>query len=110
METLTPPAAQNLRAARYVIAAGVVAALHVGKLPPALPVLKDVLGISLLQAGFLLSLVQLAGMTLADGKPGALMKAPASGFPREVSFLPDGRTLIATLYEDQRVELIPTPP
>ena len=64
METLTPPAAQNLRAARYVIAAGVVAALHVGKLPPALPVLKDVLGISLLQAGFLLSLVQLAGMTL----------------------------------------------
>lgn len=59
---MTPDAAHNLRAARYVIAAGVVAALHVGKLPPALPVLKDVLGISLLQAGFLLSLVQLAGM------------------------------------------------
>jgi predicted MFS family arabinose efflux permease len=56
--------ARPLRAARYVIAAGVVAALHVGKLPPALPVLRDVLGISLLQAGFLLSLVQLAGMTL----------------------------------------------
>ena len=64
VEKLTPEAAQNLRAARYVIAAGVVAALHVGKLPPALPVLKEVLGISLLQAGFLLSLVQLAGMTL----------------------------------------------
>ena len=61
---LTPEAAQNLRAARYVIAAGVVAALHVGKLPPALPVLREVLGISLLQAGFLLSLVQLAGMAL----------------------------------------------
>lgn len=60
----TSDTAQNLRAARYVIAAGVVAALHVGKLPPALPVLKEVLGISLLQAGFLLSLVQLAGMTL----------------------------------------------
>ncbi len=56
--------AQKLRAARYVMAAGVVAALHVGKLPPALPVLKEVLGISLLQAGFLLSLVQFAGMTL----------------------------------------------
>lgn len=56
--------AQKLRAARYVIAAGVVAALHVGKLPPALPVLEQMLGISLLQAGFLLSLVQLAGMTL----------------------------------------------
>ncbi len=51
-------------AARYVIAAGVVAALHVGKLPPALPVLRETLGISLVQAGFLLSLVQLAGMSL----------------------------------------------
>lgn len=47
-----------------MIAAGVVAALHVGKLPPALPVLGQVLGVSLVQAGFLLSLVQLAGMTL----------------------------------------------
>ncbi|MFC5521277.1 CynX/NimT family MFS transporter [Polaromonas jejuensis] len=53
-----------MQAARCVIAAGVVAALHVGKLPPALPVLEKVLGVSLLQAGFLLSLVQLAGMTL----------------------------------------------
>lgn len=47
-----------------VILAGVIAALHVGKLPPALPVLRDALGVSLLQAGFLLSLVQFAGMTL----------------------------------------------
>ena len=46
------------------MAAGVVAALYVGKLPPALPVLGQVLGVSLLQAGFLLSLVQLAGMAL----------------------------------------------
>lgn len=47
-----------------VIAAGVSAALHVGKLSPALPALGEALGVSLLQAGFLLSLVQLAGMTL----------------------------------------------
>jgi MFS family permease len=47
-----------------VIAAGVAAALHVGKLSPALPVLVETLGVTLLQAGFLLSLVQLAGMTL----------------------------------------------
>ena len=47
-----------------VVLAGVCAALHVGKLPPALPVLRDALHISLVQAGFLLSLVQLAGMTL----------------------------------------------
>jgi CP family cyanate transporter-like MFS transporter len=58
-----------------VILAGISAALHVGKLPPALPVLRDALGISLVQSGFLLSMVQLAGMTLglavgltADGR------------------------------------------
>lgn len=53
---------------------------------------------------------QLAGLSLVDGQPGKLMQAPAAGFPREVSFLPDGRTLVATLYEDDQVELIPTPP
>lgn len=57
--------------ASLVIAAGVVAALHVGKLPPALPALQQVLGVSLLQAGFLLALFQLAGMTL--GLPAGLL-------------------------------------
>ena len=52
-------------AAFVVICAGVVAALQIGKLPPALPELSQSLGLSLMQAGFLLSLVQLAGMTLA---------------------------------------------
>ena len=47
-----------------VILAGVAAALHVGKLPPAIPVLRDTLGVSLVQAGFMLSVVQMAGMTL----------------------------------------------
>ena len=64
MTETKPASTGHMSAARYVIAAGVVAALHVGKLPPALPVLKEVLGISLVQAGFLLSLVQLAGMSL----------------------------------------------
>lgn len=50
--------------ALLVVMGGVSAALHVGKLPPALPVLQQALGVSLLQAGFLLSLVQLAGMSL----------------------------------------------
>ena len=54
-----------------MIAAGVVAALHVGKLPPALPALQQVLGVSLVQAGFLLALFQLAGMTL--GLPAGLL-------------------------------------
>ena len=45
-----------------VMLAGITAALHIGKLPPAIPVLQAELGVSLVQAGFLLSLVQLAGM------------------------------------------------
>ncbi|MBM3387449.1 MAG: MFS transporter, partial [Betaproteobacteria bacterium] len=48
-----------------VVLAGGVAALQVGKLPPALPVLQQELGLSLLASGFLLSMVQLAGLTLA---------------------------------------------
>jgi MFS family permease len=47
-----------------IVLAGVCAALHVGKLPPALPVLQEALGITLVQAGFLLSAVQVASMTL----------------------------------------------
>jgi len=47
-----------------IVLAGVSAALHVGKLPPALPVLQQQLGVTLVQAGFLLSMVQLAGVTL----------------------------------------------
>ncbi|MEX0623346.1 CynX/NimT family MFS transporter [Saccharospirillum sp.] len=47
-----------------VIIAGVTAALHLGKLPPAITALEASLGITLLQAGFMLSLVQLAGMTV----------------------------------------------
>lgn len=50
--------------ALVVVLAGISAALHIGKLPPALPVLRDALHITLVQAGFLLSLVQVAGMAL----------------------------------------------
>ena len=57
--------ASPLGAAYGVIFSGVVAALQIGKLPPALPELSQTLGLSLMQSGFLLSLVQLAGMTLA---------------------------------------------
>ena len=58
-----------------VLIGGVSAALHVGKLPPAIPVLQSELGISLVQAGFLLSLVQLAGMML-----GLVIGLVADGF------------------------------
>lgn len=50
--------------ALVVLAAGICAALHVGKLAPAIAALQQALGVTLLQAGFLLSLVQLAGMSL----------------------------------------------
>ena len=66
---VAPPGAATL-----VLVSGLVAALHIGKMPPALPVLGESLGVSLVQAGFLLSVVQLAGMLgglliglLADG-------------------------------------------
>jgi len=59
-----PQPRAGLEPALIVIAAGVCAALHIGKLPPAIATLRDVLGLSLVQAGFLLSLVQAAGMTL----------------------------------------------
>ena len=67
-----------------VVGAGVAAALHVGKLPTALPVLREALGVTLVEAGFLLSLVQFAGMLLglavglaADGL--GLKRTMASG-------------------------------
>ncbi|SFQ10144.1 CynX/NimT family MFS transporter [Variovorax sp. 770b2] len=51
-------------AAFAVMLGGVSAALHLGKLPPAVPALQASLGIGLVEAGFLLSLVQVASMTL----------------------------------------------
>lgn len=57
-------AKRGLNPSWIIVAAGISAALHVGKLPPAVPVLQQELGISLVQAGFLLSTVQVAGMAL----------------------------------------------
>jgi MFS family permease len=53
------------RASWIVVLAGGVAALQVGKLPPALPELQAEMGLTLVQSGFLLSTVQLAGLSLA---------------------------------------------
>jgi len=68
--------------AMLVILCGVVAALHVGKLPPAIPLLQAQLGVTLVQAGFLLSLVQLAGMLA-----GVLVGLAADGFGLRRSML-----------------------
>ena len=51
--------------AALVVAAGIVAAMHVGKVVPAIPVLQAQLGLTLVQAGWLLSLSQMAGMLTA---------------------------------------------
>lgn len=65
MASIVPVARPRLPAATLaVVAAGVSAALHLGKLPPAVPALQAALGIDLVEAGFLLALVQMAGMTL----------------------------------------------
>ncbi|PQZ94869.1 MFS transporter [Arthrobacter sp. MYb227] len=45
-----------------VVFAGITAALHIWKLPAALPVIQEDLGLSLLVAGVLLGIVQVAGM------------------------------------------------
>lgn len=47
-----------------VVLAGMAAALHIAKLPSAVAVLQQAMDMDLVQAGFLLSMVQLAGMTL----------------------------------------------
>ncbi len=59
----SPPAVRVDRSL-LIIAGGVAAAIHVAKLPPAVPALRDALGISLVQAGFLISMVQFAAVVL----------------------------------------------
>ncbi len=54
-----------------ILLAGIVAALNIGKLPPALPALQAAFSITLVQASFLVSAFQVAGMTL--GLVGGLM-------------------------------------
>ena len=64
MSSVAAVSARVPAAAFAVLFGGVSAALHLGKLPPAVPALQASLGISLVEAGFLLSLVQVASMTL----------------------------------------------
>ena len=79
-------------AAWVVILAGVCAALHVAKLPPAIPALQHELGISLVEAGFLLSMVQLAGMGL-----GVLLQRVRAVLPRAAGALIGGAGLALLL-------------
>lgn len=80
----TAPTAQprGLPPAWLIVLSGIVAAMHVGKMAPAIPVLQTSLGVSLLQAGFLLSAVQLAGIAL-----GVLVGVMADGLGLRRSIL-----------------------
>ena len=62
--SVSASAGSGLRVPLCLVLVGVIAALHIWKLPPALPLLQAELGIDLVESGFLVSVVQLAGMTL----------------------------------------------
>jgi CP family cyanate transporter-like MFS transporter len=88
-----------------VIIAGMVAALHIGKIPPAIPVLRDAIGVSLIEAGFLLSMVQMAGMLT-----GVFIGLAADGFGLRRSMLLGQLTLalasLAGAWATQPAELL----
>jgi hypothetical protein len=51
--------------ALIIVAGGIVAAPHVGKISPALPAIRSDLGLSLVQGGFVVSMFYVLGMALA---------------------------------------------
>ncbi len=77
--TRTP---RRVSAPWVVMLAGVSAAMHIGKMAPAIPALQSTLEVSLLEAGFLLSAAQLGGMLL-----GVLIGALADGMGLRRSLL-----------------------
>ena len=89
-------------AATAILAAGVCAALHVGKLAPALAALQQALGLTLVEAGFLLSAVQGAGMAL-----GVALGALADGIGARRSMLAGLLTLALTSAAGGSVDGVP---
>ena len=59
-----PAAATRWFVVSVMIASGIAAALHVGKVPPAIPALRDELGLGLVAAGWVASIFSLIGATL----------------------------------------------
>ena len=104
-ETAAQPWVGRVPPAFIVIIAGMVAALHIGKIPPAIPVLRDALGVSLVEAGFLLSMVQMAGML-----GGVFIGLAADGFGLRRSMLLGQLVLasasVAGAWATQPVELL----
>lgn len=61
----TTPQTTNWGAVLLLAFGGIFAAFHVGKLPPALPLIREELGLGLVMAGFVVSLFSLVGMLTA---------------------------------------------
>ena len=59
-----PAATTRWLVVSVMIASGVAASLHVGKVPPALPALRDELGLGLVAGGWVASIFNLIGATL----------------------------------------------
>lgn len=59
-----PPAGTRWLVVWVAIASGIAAALHIGKVPPALPALREELGLGLVAAGWVASIFNLIGATL----------------------------------------------
>lgn len=59
-----PAAGTRWLVVAVAIASGVAAALHIGKVPPALPALREELGLGLVAAGWVASIFNLIGATL----------------------------------------------
>lgn len=55
---------ETATSANIIMISGIIAAFHLGKVSPSLPAITQSLGLSATQAGFLLSLMQVAGATL----------------------------------------------
>lgn len=54
---------------------------------------------------------EIAGLAdITDSKPDQRLSMSASGFPREVMFLADGRTMVVTLFRGKQVEFMTLPP
>lgn len=62
---MTQPARTQWPVILTAVLAGVVAALHVGKVPPSLPLIRDELGLDLVGAGFVVATFNVLGMLLA---------------------------------------------
>jgi MFS family permease len=59
-----PPARAAGQGAAWVVICGVVAAIHVGKLPAMLPLVADEMRLTRIETGWLLAVFQIAGMLL----------------------------------------------